>query len=80
MRRAVGRLADIAATARLTFPALAYRYVLAHPAVSTALVGASRIEELEEICQQARAGGLPLEVRDAIRMVRLDDDCLLDLS
>lgn len=80
LRRAVGRLADIAAKAQLTLPALAYRYVLAHPAVSTALVGTSRIEELEEICQQAEAGGLPPEVRDAVRTVRLDDDRLLDPS
>lgn len=80
LRRAVGRLADIAAKAHLTLPALAYRYVLAHPAVATALVGTSRIEELEEICQQTESGGLPPETRDAVRMVRLDDDRQLDPS
>ncbi len=80
LRRAVGRLADIAAKAHLTLPALAYRYVLAHPAVATALVGTSHIEELEEICQQTESGGLPPETRDAVRMVRLDDDRQLDPS
>lgn len=80
LRHAVGRLADIAAKAQLTLPALAYRYVLAHPAVSTALVGTNRIEELEEICQQTESGELPPEARDAVRLVRLDDDRLLNPS
>lgn len=80
LRHAVSRLADIAAMARLTLPALAYRYVLAHPAVSTALVGTSRVEELEEICQQTESDGLPLEVCDAVRAARLDDDRLLNPS
>lgn len=80
LRQAVKRLADIAAKARLTLPALAYRYVLAHPAISTALVGTSRIEELEEICQQTESGGLSPEVHDAIRASRLDDDQMLNPS
>jgi aryl-alcohol dehydrogenase-like predicted oxidoreductase len=51
----VERLAGIAATAGITLPQLALRWVLAHPAVSVALVGARTPNEIQEAAAAASA-------------------------
>jgi aryl-alcohol dehydrogenase-like predicted oxidoreductase len=78
LRDAVQRLTMVAAAADLSLPALAYRYVLAHPAVACALVGTSNAAELEEACAQMAGDALTPAALDAIRAVWLDDDQLLN--
>jgi spore coat polysaccharide biosynthesis protein SpsF len=73
----VRRLLDATAATPDELPGLAYRFVLGHPRVSTALVGTTRIEELDEIRRAAEAGPLPPEVDRAIREVTIDDADLL---
>lgn len=51
----VERLAGIAASAGITLPQLALRWVLAHPAVSVALVGARTPAEIRETAEIASA-------------------------
>ncbi len=57
-----------------SLPELAYRFVLAHPAVSTALVGTSRAHELQEIVSFAGADPLPPELLDALREIIVSPD------
>ena len=52
---------------------MAYRFVLANPAVSTALVGTARIEELEAALAFADEGGLLAGVVSAIREIKVSD-------
>lgn len=73
----VRRLLDATGATPDELPGLAYRFVLGHPRVLTALVGTTRIEELEEIFRAADAGPLPPEVDRAIREVTIDDADLL---
>ena len=47
LKTAIGKLAEVADAEEISVSEMAYRFVLAHPAVSTALVGTVRIEELE---------------------------------
>ena len=59
-------------------PELAYRYVLASPAVATALVGTNHIEELEKAIQYASLGALPEPLLDQLRMMRINNEELLN--
>jgi len=59
-------------------PELAYRYVLASPAVATALVGTNHIEELEKALQYASLGTLPEPVLDQLRMMSISIEDLLN--
>ncbi|HEU0142428.1 MAG TPA: aldo/keto reductase [Bryobacteraceae bacterium] len=59
-------------------PELAYRYVLAHQDVHTALVGTGRIEELEAAVGYAGRGELPAETLARIREVAVRDERLLN--
>ena len=55
---------------------LAYRFVLAHPAVSTALVGTGRVHELQEIVSFAGCDVLQPELLHDIREVVVSPDQL----
>ena len=55
---------------------LAYRFVLAHPAVSTALVGTGRVHELQEIVSFAGCDALQPELLHDIREVVVSPDQL----
>ncbi len=78
LREAVAQLTTIATASNLTLPALAYRYVLAHQSVASALVGTSREDELAEVCRQVDGERLPPEALDAVQAIWLDDDRLLN--
>ncbi len=67
----VERLAALAAGLRLTLPQLALAWVLAHPPVTVALVGARAPQEIEEA---ARAAGIALgnEVMEEIAVIMQD--------
>ena len=55
-------------------PELAYRFVLAHPAVSAALVGTSRVHELQEIASFSGCDPLPPELLDDLREIVVSPD------
>ena len=59
-----------------SLPELAYRFVLAHPAVSTALVGTGRVHELQEIVSFAGCDALQPELLHDIREVVVSPDQL----
>jgi aryl-alcohol dehydrogenase-like predicted oxidoreductase len=63
-----------------SLPEMAYRFVLAHPAVATALVGTARIEELEQELNFARRGPLPSEMVTRIQQLAIQDQSLLNPS
>jgi aryl-alcohol dehydrogenase-like predicted oxidoreductase len=78
LRGAIGRLAALAQGEVGSLPELAYRFVLNHPAVATALVGTARLEELEAALGFANKGALSpglvarireIEVRDRAQLV-----------
>jgi len=73
LRSAVAQLNRLAETHGYALPEMAYRFVLAHPAVCTALVGTARVAELEAAVAYAAGSPLPPEVVAAIRQVTVAD-------
>ena len=59
-----------------SLPELAYRFVLAHAAVSTALVGTGRTHELEEIASFSGRGAFSPELLNDIREITVNPDQL----
>ena len=78
LRGAVERLAALAEGARCTLPEMAYRFALAHPAVSSALVGTARVEELEAALGYAEQGPLAPALIEAIAGVTVRDTAQLN--
>jgi len=78
LRAAIARLGELAEGAGLTLPQMAYRYVLANPAVACALVGTARSAELEAAVEFARQGALPPGLVAGIRRVTVSDRALLN--
>jgi aryl-alcohol dehydrogenase-like predicted oxidoreductase len=73
LKGAIARLDMLAREEPGGLPELAYRFVLAHPAVTTALVGTARVEELEAALLFASRGSLPAAQLSAIREVSVRD-------
>lgn len=73
LRAAAAQAERLAAAAGLSLPEAAYRYILAHPAVSSALVGTARVDELREIVGWADAPPLPADLLAALRQITLAD-------
>ena len=73
LRSAIAQLSRLADAEACSLPEMAYRFVLAHPAVTTALVGTARIEELEAALAFAGKGPLPPALIEAIRQVTVSD-------
>lgn len=63
--RAIERLREVAAEAGTTLPGLAFSWLLSNPLVGAVLVGASRLEHLEDNLRCAQAPLLSAEVRAA---------------
>ena len=73
LKSAIARLSGLVEREAGSLPEMAYRFVLANPAVSTALVGTARIEELEAALAFADKGHLPLALVSAIREINVSD-------
>ena len=73
LRSAIAQLSRLADAEGCSLPEMAYRFVLANPAVSTALVGTARSEELEAALAFASEGPLPPTLITAIRQVTVSD-------
>jgi 1-deoxyxylulose-5-phosphate synthase len=80
VRAGAAKLEALAGQAGITLPELAYRYVLSSEGPLTALVGTSRISELEATIAYAEAGPLSSDLLEAIRAVDIEDPSFLDLS
>jgi 1-deoxyxylulose-5-phosphate synthase len=80
LKRAVASLHTLLGAAEMSLPELAYRYVLAHPDVSTALVGTSRLDELEASLEYSRRGAVPDDILRNVRQVVVRDQVQLDPS
>ncbi len=76
LREAVNKVNSLRSEQNSSLPELAYRFVLAHPAVSTALVGTGRVHELEEIVSLAGRDSLPQELLSDIREISVSPDQL----
>ena len=76
LRETVNKVNSLCSAQNSSLPELAYRFVLAHPAVSTALVGTGRVHELEEIVSLAARDPLPLELLSDIREISVSPDQL----
>ena len=76
LRTAVDEVNSLCSAQDSSLPELAYRFVLAHSAVSTALVGTGRVHELQETVSFAGGGALPLELTNDIREIVANPDQL----
>jgi len=77
LKAAVAGIRGIAESASATLPEIAYRFVLAHPAVSSALVGTASVEELKAAVEFSGRGPLAPECLTQLRQVTLSDPNLL---
>ncbi len=73
LKSTIARLNSLVGAEAGSLPEMAYRFVLANPAVSTALVGTARIEELEAALAYADKGRLPPALVSAIREINVSD-------
>lgn len=73
LKRAVERMSEMAGGEVGSLPELAYRYVLAHPAAHTALVGTGRVEEMQAAVGYASRGALSQNLVRRIRAVEVED-------
>ena len=73
LRSAIAQLSRLADAEGCSLPEMAYRFVLAHPAVTTALVGTARIEELEAALAFAGKDQLPPALVATMRLITVSD-------
>jgi aryl-alcohol dehydrogenase-like predicted oxidoreductase len=73
LRSAIAQLSRLADSEGCSLPEVAYRFVLAHPSVATALVGTARTDELEAAQVFASAGPLAPALMAAIRQIAVND-------
>lgn len=73
LKAAIGRLDALVGGEAGSLPELAYRFVLANPAVSTALVGTARVAELEAALTFADRRRLPPALVAAIQEINVSD-------
>jgi aryl-alcohol dehydrogenase-like predicted oxidoreductase len=78
LKSAVESVQAIARQASASLPEFAYRYVLAHPAVATALVGTALVEELQATLEYGARGPLPPASMAQVRQVALRNPKLLN--
>ena len=76
LRTAVNEVNSLCRAPDRSLPGLAYGFVLAHPAVSTALVGTGRVHELREIVSFAGCDALQPELLHSIREIVVSPDQL----
>ncbi len=74
----IDRLGDVQAATRYSLPELALRFVLSIPEISTVIVGADRLEYLEEAVAASDGEGLSEEVLVKLEDMALDDPYLLN--
>lgn len=78
LKTAVEQILAVAESESASLPEFAYRFVLAHPAISVALVGTALIEELKAAIDYASRGRLTPECLARLRQVAIRDRRLLN--
>ncbi len=78
LRVASRQLEELANTAGMSLPELAYRYVLSSALPHTALVGPSNLDELQLSVRFAQAGALPSDMVNRIRALQPLDERYLN--
>jgi aryl-alcohol dehydrogenase-like predicted oxidoreductase len=73
LKSAVERILAMAAAGSWSLPEFAYRFVLAHPAVSTALVGTAFVQELKAAVEYCARGPLTSQWQARARQVTIQD-------
>jgi 1-deoxyxylulose-5-phosphate synthase len=73
LKSTITRLNSLVGAEADSLPEMAYRFVLANPALSTALVGTARIEELEAALVFTNKGRLSPALVSAIREINVSD-------
>ncbi len=73
LKTAVEETAAIASKGSGNLPEFAYRFVLAHPAVSTALVGTASVDELAAALEYSARGALSAEPQADVRRIEIKD-------
>jgi aryl-alcohol dehydrogenase-like predicted oxidoreductase len=76
LREAVEGIDLLRSSEDSSLPELAYRFVLAHPAVSTALVGTGHVHELQETLSFMGRGALPSKLLNDLRKIVVSPDQL----
>ncbi len=76
LRAVVDKVNSLCGAQANSLPELAYRFVLAQPAVSTALVGTGRVHELQEIVPFSGCDSLPTEILNTMRETVVSPDQL----
>lgn len=72
LKSAIVRIAAAAENGSMSLPEIAFRFVLGQPIVSSALVGASTVGELEAAVSFSDRGPLPEDVLAEIEAIRVD--------
>ena len=78
LKSAVEEILAIAKAGSSSLPEFAYRFVLAHPVVSTALVGTAFVDELQAAVAYCTRGPLSSQTQAAVRQVIIKDRRLLN--
>jgi aryl-alcohol dehydrogenase-like predicted oxidoreductase len=78
LKTAIHQLSGLVGPEVMSLPEMAYRFVLAHPAVATALVGTARLDELEEGLNFSGRDALPFELIERIRQIAVHDQSQLN--
>lgn len=73
LRSAAGKMAAIAEAGATGLPEFAYRFVLAHPGVSSALAGTASLEELNATLGYCARGPLPPDSLARVRQITVND-------
>jgi 1-deoxyxylulose-5-phosphate synthase len=80
LKGCVQTLEQMVADEAASLPEAAFRYVLANPAVSSALVGTGKLANLQRAVESAAGGPLSDQLMDAIRSLQVADPSLLNPS
>lgn len=80
LKQAVATLHTLLESTQISLPELAYRFVLTNPSVATALVGTSRVDELQAIHDYIRRDTIPSSLSERIRQIIVHDRDQLDPS
>lgn len=80
LKKASDKAAKIAQELGMDLPSLAVRFVLSNPAVNTAIIGSSKLKNIESTVTAAEAGPLPEEVLVQLRQLAIDDPMQMDPS
>lgn len=78
LKKNAAQAAAIATKAGMELPMLAMRFVISHPAVSTALLGTIHVEELNTALAAAAQGPLPTNILTKLHSLAIGDSTQID--